>query len=94
MNLMKTALLAFLALSFAAATRASASEANATPPAPHVDTRLKTGLHANDVGPIVAGVAAESAQVFVYAGCVLALDDHETCIEIASKARDAVAQLR
>ena len=51
---------------------------------------VSTGIQATDVAPLVRGVFAQSVQVFVYAGCFLALDDDQTCIEIAGKARDGV----
>ena len=52
-----------------------------------------TGLHAPDVGPLVVGVVADGAQMLVFAGCFLALDDNDTCIDLAGKARDRTALL-
>ncbi|HEY4223241.1 MAG TPA: hypothetical protein VGO62_17910 [Myxococcota bacterium] len=72
--------LAVLALALAPLTAA---------PAP-----IATGLHAPDVGPLVAGVVIEGVHTLVFAGCFLALDDGDTCIEIAGKARDDVASVK
>jgi hypothetical protein len=56
------------------------------------DGRIRTGLQAPDVAPLVHGIVTESVHTLVFAGCFLALDDNATCIDIAGKARDDVAE--
>ncbi len=53
---------------------------------------FETGLSAPDVGPLVQGVIAEGVHTLVFAGCFLALDDGQTCVEIAGHARDDIAR--
>ena len=52
-----------------------------------VRANVSTGLHANEVEPLMRGVLAMSAQVMTYWGCFLALDDDDVCIRIADRAR-------
>jgi hypothetical protein len=59
-------------------------------PAQAAPRGVSTGLHASDVEPILRGIAAVSAQLGAYWGCVLALDDAETCVKIADDARRAI----
>ena len=84
LHLLRATLAVLFALALAVPAEAS----------PEVRTRVQlpaqlfvSGLHANQVEPIVRGVFLESAAAFVYGGCWLALASEDTCLQIANDAR-------
>lgn len=86
MHLLRATLVVLFALAFAVPSQA-APELR-TKVAPALPAQLfVSGLHANQVEPLVRGVALQSAHVLVYAGCYLALASEDTCLQIASRAR-------
>jgi hypothetical protein len=87
-SLAATALISFALLGLATSTTARAAEPAG--PSGELWPAVHTGLSAPDVGPIVFGIVAEGVHMATFAGCFLALDDNQTCAEIAGKARDKV----
>ena len=94
MHLLKAALALFFALAVAIPARAAPQPVEHARGGQKSETLFATGLQAPDVEPLMRGLLAEGVQVAVFAACFLALDDDQTCIEIAGKARTSATKLR
>lgn len=92
-HLLRATVAAFFALAFAIPAQAS-PEASTRMAAAKTSPLFATGMHANQVEPIVTGVALETANVVVYTTCYLAIASDDTCVDVASKARAALTRAR
>ena len=93
MNLLRATLAVLFALAFAVPSQASpelASPVRTSRAQPQA--MFATGMHANQVEPIVRGIAIETTSVAVYATCFLALASESTCVDVASRARTSLSR--
>lgn len=87
MNLLRATFAVLCALAFAVPSQAAPEVAAPMRAKPQPQAWFATGMHANQVEPIVRGIAVETASVAVYTTCYLALASESTCVDVASKAR-------
>ncbi len=93
MNLLRAMLAVLFALAFAVPAQAAPERASLPLRArTQPQTIFATGMHANQVEPLVRGIAIETASVAVYTTCFLALASESTCVDVASKTRASLAR--
>jgi hypothetical protein len=94
MNLLRATLAVLFALAFAVPSQAAPEVASIATPRSKTQPQVMfaTGLHANQVEPIVRGFAVETASVAVYTTCFLALASESTCVDVASRARTSLTR--
>jgi hypothetical protein len=94
MNLLRATLAVLFALAFAVPSQASPELASSSTPRSRTQPQalFATGMHANQVEPLVRGIAVETASVAVYTTCYLALASDSTCVDVASKARASLTR--
>lgn len=92
MNLLRATRAVLFALAFAVPSQASPELSSPAPRGVFAQPLFATGMHANQVEPIVRGIAIETTSVAVYATCFLALASESTCVDVASKARASLSR--
>jgi hypothetical protein len=92
MNLLRATLAVLFALAFAVPSQASPEIASSLRSRSQPQALFATGMHANQVEPLVRGIAIETASVAVYTTCYLALASDSTCVDVASKARTSLTR--